>query len=187
MARKKEYQEEEVLEKAMKVFWQHGYHNTSMQMLEKEMGINKFSIYASFGSKHGLFLESFKAYQQRTKYIFEKLINANNGVEDIKTFFYDFVDMCYRKGNYKGCLIINSCNEFTERNDVLVNKKIEEFINNLKGIIIEKLKMDKTKSRATIRREANYLLLAKHGLATATKVYNRKELNDYIDLIFKNI
>ncbi len=187
MARKKEYQEEEVLEKAMEVFWRHGYHNTSMQMLEKEMGINKFSIYASFGSKNGLFLESFKAYQQRTRDIFEKLVNANNGVEDIKTFFYDFVDMCYRKGNCKGCLVINSCNEFTEQNDVLVNKKIEEFINNLKGILIEKLKMDKTKSSATIRREANYLLLAKHGLATAIKVYNRKELNDYIELIFKNI
>jgi len=50
MARKKEYREEEVIEKAMNLFWRNGYESTSMQMLEKEMGINKFSIYASFGS-----------------------------------------------------------------------------------------------------------------------------------------
>ncbi|GAK75996.1 transcriptional regulator [Nonlabens ulvanivorans] len=54
MARKKEYIESEVIEKAMTLFWRNGYENTSMQMLEKEMGINKFSIYSSFGSKHGV-------------------------------------------------------------------------------------------------------------------------------------
>jgi len=51
MARKKEYIEEEVIENAMYLFWQNGYENTSMKMLEQEMGINKFSIYSSFGSK----------------------------------------------------------------------------------------------------------------------------------------
>ena len=86
MARKKEYKEEEVIENAMYLFWQNGYENTSMKMLEQEMGINKFSIYSSFGSKHGLFLESLKCYNSKIKKIFEKLKNASNGVEDIKEF-----------------------------------------------------------------------------------------------------
>lgn len=64
MARKKEYIESEVIEKAMTLFWRNGYENTSMQMLEKEMGINKFSIYSSFGSKHGVFVESLKTYKK---------------------------------------------------------------------------------------------------------------------------
>ncbi|GAK99665.1 hypothetical protein JCM19314_3710 [Nonlabens ulvanivorans] len=38
MARKKQYKEEEVLEKAMNLFWIKGYENTSLEMLEKEMG-----------------------------------------------------------------------------------------------------------------------------------------------------
>ena len=57
MARKKEYIEEEVIDKAMHLFWKKGYENTSMKMLEKEMGINKFSIYSSFGNKDGVFIE----------------------------------------------------------------------------------------------------------------------------------
>ncbi|MBC7557159.1 MAG: TetR family transcriptional regulator, partial [Chryseobacterium sp.] len=47
MARKKKYIEEVVLEKAMNLFWKNGYEKTSMQMLEEEMGINKFSIYST--------------------------------------------------------------------------------------------------------------------------------------------
>ena len=60
MPRNKTYNEEDVVEKALNVFWQNGYESTSMQMLEKAMGINKFSIYSSFESKHGLFLECLK-------------------------------------------------------------------------------------------------------------------------------
>ena len=53
MARKKQYIESEVIDKAMHLFWRKGYENTSMRMLENE-SINKFSIYASFGHKQGV-------------------------------------------------------------------------------------------------------------------------------------
>lgn len=72
MARKKEYIEDEVIERAMNLFWRNGYESTSMQMLEKEMGINKFSIYSSFGSKHGVFLESLKSYKGKVSTLLEK-------------------------------------------------------------------------------------------------------------------
>ena len=51
MPREKQYKEEEVIEKAMGLFWKNGYRNTSLRMLSKEMGINQFSINASFGNK----------------------------------------------------------------------------------------------------------------------------------------
>jgi hypothetical protein len=40
--------------------------------VEKEMGINQFSIYASFGNKQGLFLESLKCYKSKVNGMFEK-------------------------------------------------------------------------------------------------------------------
>jgi len=51
MARKKMFDDNDVIEKATALFWQRGYENTSMSQLESAMGINKFSIYASFESK----------------------------------------------------------------------------------------------------------------------------------------
>ncbi|QNM85087.1 TetR/AcrR family transcriptional regulator [Polaribacter pectinis] len=187
MARKKQYIEEEVIDKAMHLFWRNGYENTSMQMLEKEMGINKFSIYSSFGNKHGLFLESLKSYNSKRKAMFDKFKNASNGVEDIKQFFYDSVAVCNEKGNEKGCLVTNTYNEFSTSEDELVNNQINSFMDNLKRLFIEKLKIDSSKDEETINKEANFLVLAKHGLAAATRVNNKEEIEDYIEMTFKNI
>ena len=187
MARKKEYKEEEVIENAMYLFWQNGYENTSMKMLEQEMGINKFSIYSSFGSKHGLFLESLKYYNSKIKKIFEKLKNASNGVEDIKEFFYDSVKIGSQLGNKKGCLLTNTYNEFSESEDFLIKNEMNVFMSNLKNIFIEKLNTDASKSEETVLKQANFLLLAKHGLAAASRVNTKKEIEDYIEMTFKNI
>jgi hypothetical protein len=71
MARNKQYNEQEVIEKAMSLFWRNiKYLGT---YVEKEMGINQFSIY--FGNKHGVFVESLKCYKTKIYSIFEKLQN----------------------------------------------------------------------------------------------------------------
>jgi len=187
MARKKEYIEEEVVDKAMFLFWKNGYENTSMQMLEKEMGINKFSIYSSFGSKHGLFIKSLKSYKSRTHVIFDKFNKASNGVEDIKQFFYDSVNNSFEDDSQKGCLLTNTYNEFSESEDQLIKEHMNSFMDNLKELFIQKLKIDGNKSEETILKQANYLLLAKHGLAAASRVNTQKEIEDYIEMTFKNL
>ena len=187
MARKKEYREDEVVEKAMNLFWKKGYEATSMQMLEKEMGINKFSIYSSFGNKHGLFLESLKCYKTKVGATLDKLKKASRGVEDIKQFFYDSVSSNYKAGNQKGCLVTNTYNEFSENQDQLIKEEMVAFMDNLKALFIEKLRMDASKSEETVLKEANFLLLAKHGLAGAARVNTQKEIEDYIEMTFKNI
>tara|TARA_R110002049_G_scaffold286624_2_gene468425 strand:- start:1746 stop:2339 length:594 start_codon:yes stop_codon:yes gene_type:complete len=187
MARTKQYAEAEVIEKAMNLFWRNGYETTSMQMLEKEMGINKFSIYSSFGSKHGVFMESLKCYNNKTKELFEKFKNADKGVEDIKQFFYDSVAICNEEGNEKGCLVTNTYNEFSNSNDQVINNLMTSFVTSLKALFIEKLRMNPSKDKSTIEKQANYLVLAKHGLAAACKVNSQQEIEDYIELTFKNI
>ena len=187
MARKKQYNEEEVIEKAMHLFWHNGYENTSVRMLEKEMGINQFSIYASFGNKQGVFLESLKLYKSKSKEMFETLKNSNKGVEDIKDFFYNSIKVSGFRDTHKGCFVTNTYNEFAESNEEFIKEQMTTFMNNLKEIFIEKLKMDTTKSDETILKQANYLLLSKHGLAAASRVNDKKEIEDYIEMIFKNI
>jgi len=187
MARKKQYNEDEVIEKAMNLFWKNGYETTSMQMLEKEMGINKFSIYSSFGNKHGLFLESLKQYKSKVNATLVKFKNGTKGVEDIKQFFYDSVNSNFKPGSQKGCFVTNTYNEFSEHEDQLIKEQMDAFMTNLKSIIIEKLKMDPSKDDATIMKEANYLLLAKHGLAAASRVNTKEEIEDYIEMTFKNL
>ena len=187
MARKKEYNEDAVVEKAMNLFWRNGYESTSMQMLEKEMGINKFSIYSSFGNKHGLFHESLKSYNRKVNFVFEEFKKSDKGIEGIKDFFYNSIKVCNVEGNEKGCLVTNTYNEFSGKEDELINEEMNSFMNNLKELFIDKLKMDSNKDEATVLKQANFLLLAKHGLAAASKVNSPKEIEDYIEMTFKNL
>ncbi len=55
MARTREFDENVVLERARDLFWEQGYTATSIQDLEKALGISRSSIYASFGSKRALY------------------------------------------------------------------------------------------------------------------------------------
>lgn len=187
MARKKQYNEDVVVEKAMNLFWRNGYEATSMHMLEKEMGINKFSIYSSFGNKHGLFLESLKCYKAISSSMFEDFKNASNGVADIKQFFYNSINSNYKEGQQKGCFVTNTYNEFCESEDLLIKEQMVSFMDNIKKLFIEKLKMDPTKDEDTVLKQANYLLLAKHGLAAAARVNTQKEIEDFIEMTFRNI
>ncbi|MEQ3665570.1 MULTISPECIES: TetR/AcrR family transcriptional regulator [unclassified Olleya] len=187
MARTKQYNETEVVEKAMHLFWKNGYETTSMQMLEKEMGINKFSIYSSFGNKHGLFLESLKLYRSNVSQVLDKLKKGTQGVEDIKQFFYHSVSSSFKSDNIKGCFVTNTYNEFSEKEDECIQKQMNSFMDSLKSIIIQKLKLDTSKNEETIAKQANYLLLAKHGLAAASRVNTKEEIEDYIEMVFKNL
>tara|TARA_R110002012_G_scaffold98109_2_gene235357 strand:+ start:3418 stop:4002 length:585 start_codon:yes stop_codon:yes gene_type:complete len=187
VARKKNYDEREVVEKAMNLFWKNTYESTSMQMLEKEMGINKFSIYASFGNKHGLFLASLAYYKEKVGAIIKKFASGTNGVQDIKQFFIDSVTIVDPDGSRNGCLITNTYNEFAASEDAVIQEEMNSFMTTIKELFIEKLRMDGSKDEETILREANFLLLAKHGLAAASRVNTTQEIEDYIEMTFKNI
>jgi len=117
MARKKQYNEEDVLEKALTLFWSNGYESTSTRMLEKEMGINQFSIYSSFGNKEGLYDECLKLYKQKIKTITTKLENSTKPVEAIKEYFYDFIEFSKIQESQKGCFVTNTATEFGIEND----------------------------------------------------------------------
>ncbi|MDH3970432.1 MAG: TetR/AcrR family transcriptional regulator, partial [Rhodospirillales bacterium] len=64
MARPKSFDREEVLERAMAVFWRKGYAATSVRDLVEATGLNPGSLYDTFDDKHGLFLESVTLYRR---------------------------------------------------------------------------------------------------------------------------
>lgn len=60
--RPREFEREEALRKAMKIFWERGYEGTSLSDLTRAMGIASASIYACFGNKEALFREALALY-----------------------------------------------------------------------------------------------------------------------------
>ncbi|MFJ9723078.1 TetR/AcrR family transcriptional regulator [Streptomyces sp. NPDC101209] len=64
MARTKEFDPEAALQAALELFWQRGYEATSMSDLVDHLGIGRASIYATFGSKHELYLKALDRYDR---------------------------------------------------------------------------------------------------------------------------
>ncbi|MGQ1910628.1 TetR/AcrR family transcriptional regulator [Marinifilum sp. RC60d5] len=187
MARKKKYTEEEVIEKAMNLFWQNGYESTSVRMLEKAMGINQFSMYSSFGSKQGVLLESIKCYKNKLNEIVNKLKESPDGAIAIKQFFYDFLEISSNSKQKRGCLLVNTATELGEDGDEEILSEIWKFVEKRKALFIEKLKTDSSKSDRTILKQVNYLLIAQQGLAVASKFCNQQELEDFIETTFEKL
>jgi len=187
MARKKQYNEGEVIEKAMNLFWRNGYETTSMQMLEKEMGINKFSIYASFGNKNGVFLESLKCYKTQLNQLIQTLKDSPEGITGIKKYFYAFIVFSKETELGKGCLITNTANELKEDADEKIKEVLSKFMDDVKQLFSDKLRQDTTKNETLITEQADYLMISMFGLSSASRIFNKTQLNHYIENIFKNL
>lgn len=188
MARKKQYIEEEVIEKAMELFWRNGYEATSVRMLEKEMGINQFSIYSSFVNKKGVFIKSLACYKRKARIeLIDKLQKSSDGVDAIKQYFYDFILFSRESRINKGCLITNIVSELGEKADEEIMTEIVNFATNVKDLFIEKLKFNENKSDEVIRKQVNYLMVSLQGLSVASKMFDQEQLDDFIENTFKRI
>ena len=64
MARTKQFDETQALVSAMRVFWEKGYEGTSIHDLEQAMGLNRTSIYNTFGNKRAIFNRVMSCYKE---------------------------------------------------------------------------------------------------------------------------
>jgi len=108
MGRPKNISREGVLEKALPVFWKHGFADSSLQELEKATGVNKSGLYAEFADKGDLYLESLRHYLKKRQQ--EGLLTAQTlGWKNIERFLK--LGPCSLEGQ-KGCFSVNSMSQF---------------------------------------------------------------------------
>ena len=116
MARPREFDREAVLDRAMTAFWSKGYAATSIEHLVDRMGIQRGSLYGTFGDKRTLFLAALERYQQVVaRELFEALDAPGSGLEAIRSFFRLRVASAVDRCRPAGCLVTNSAVELSRR------------------------------------------------------------------------
>ena len=108
MGRPKNFSREEVLEKAMPVFWKHGFADTSLQELERATGVNKSGLYTEFRDKEDIFVACLRHYleSQGKRGL---LTTEPLGWKNVENFLKN--GPLY-KGEQQGCFSVNSMREF---------------------------------------------------------------------------
>ncbi|MFH5187374.1 TetR/AcrR family transcriptional regulator [Paenibacillus sp. TAB 01] len=114
MARSKEFDENEVLEKAMKLFWEQGYEKTSMNDLVEHMGIHRRSLYDTFTDKHTLFLKALERFGNRSNARLAAGIKQAETAEQALRLVYDSM-IEGEEDAPPGCMIVNSAVELAVR------------------------------------------------------------------------
>ena len=108
MARPKAYDRKKVVDDATQLFWQKGYHGTSLSELVSVTGLNKHSMYKEFGSKAELFNECLENYGLKVTLELSKILTKKPlGLGNIRAFFENRIEyIC--SDEFKGCLVVKS-------------------------------------------------------------------------------
>ena len=109
MGRKKTYERDDITGRAMRLFWERGYHATSTRDLTEAMGVNPGALYAEFGSKEGLYLEAIKRYEETVvPGHFGSLEAPGASLEQIRAVFLFMGGIGSYEGSHYGCLLCNA-------------------------------------------------------------------------------
>ncbi|HLS88379.1 MAG TPA: TetR/AcrR family transcriptional regulator [Sphingobacteriaceae bacterium] len=112
MARTKEFDPEKALDAAMELFWRQGYTATSMADLTEHMGIAKASLYATFGSKHDLYVKALRRYlQTRDPSPIALLSRPGPVLPAVAALVNQYAEESACDPQRRGCLIVNSATE----------------------------------------------------------------------------
>ena len=106
VGRPRAFDEETVLDRAIQVFWQHGYEGASLSALTSAMGINKPSLYATFGSKELLFQRAFARYHERQVAIARAALARPTAYEAIEAFLRSSAAGLTASDSPPGCLSV---------------------------------------------------------------------------------
>lgn len=103
---------EQIIERATDLFWERGYHATSMADLKVATGVNLGSLYSEFSSKRELYAEALAHY--RTNVVLKRrgvVESSLNALEGIGRFFEILITHAVEEPRRFGCFNTNTCVE----------------------------------------------------------------------------
>lgn len=173
MARTKDFDENEVLQKAVCIFWDKGYNGTSMQDLVDGLGLSRSSLYDTFGDKHQLYLKALEQYQaDYGKQLCTLIQSAPSAKEAIKQLLELIVNDLLSDKQRKGCFVVNAGIELGAH-DEDVNKLICKNTQQLEQAFLKVIKQGQQKgeldSKADPQALAHFLSNTVKGLQVSVK------------------
>ncbi len=108
MSRPKEFDEDEVLGRAMDLFHSRGFAQTSFADLVDRLGVNRQSLYDTYGDKQTLLHAALRRYMQRAGDQVERLLGQSGPIRAVLREVFDFLIRGACEGNAAGCFMVNS-------------------------------------------------------------------------------
>ncbi|MFI7386391.1 TetR/AcrR family transcriptional regulator [Streptomyces sp. NPDC049813] len=126
MARTKEFDPEAALQSALELFWQRGYEATSVADLVEHLGIGRASLYATFGTKHELYLKALDRYTEtRDPRLLAELSQPGPALPAVRAVVRRFAaEASSPTARLSGCLVTNTAAELAPH-DAAAARRVE--------------------------------------------------------------
>lgn len=127
----KSFDEDEIVGKAMNIFWKKGYEPASMAELIAGTGITRGSLYNAFGGKESLFIRALQKYDKdNRRALLSELEAVDDPVRAIAMLFDGLVAETVADTEKKGCFLVNTASDLGahgESVNSLVRNGLREF------------------------------------------------------------
>jgi TetR/AcrR family transcriptional regulator, transcriptional repressor for nem operon len=193
MARPRQFDPEQVLDRAMREFWERGYRVTSVDDLVEVTGVRPGSLYHAFpGGKRGLFLLTLDRYSKLV--VPEKmgaLESAGAGLPELRAYFDGLVDDLTTPEGQMGCLMVNSAMELAAE-DSEVGARVRDHMNRLERNAVRALRNAKRRGEIPDhidpRAKATQLMATGMGVMVVGKTDpGRKVLTTIVESAFADL
>ena len=186
VGRPKEFDEQVALERAMKVFWSHGYEATSVQDLLDAMGISRGSMYDTFGDKHALFSAAIEHYERTVTYGLEQMLAAPGSPLAAIRRCLSLLAGQPRSGPCRGCMATGAAVELSQH-DPKVCKAVQGILLRVEkafqGALERAVKAGELHRGADTRAQARFLTGTAQGLSVMAKASaSRSTMRDIVDV-----
>ncbi|MEP2942935.1 MAG: TetR/AcrR family transcriptional regulator [Hyphomicrobiales bacterium] len=181
MPRPKSQSIDQVIAKAMNLFWQRGYEALSMDVLVKVTGSSRHAIYADFGGKRDLFLTCLDHYSAHViTPAFAPVEIKGVGLEALEVYFERQIAFAEGVGlPGPGCLMANTMTELAPHDPEVMahvnahNQRLQAGFEN----VLQRMNKDARKrSRSELKELASVLAIAIQGLWSASRATENVEI-----------
>ncbi len=186
VGRPRQFDRDEALEKAMDTFWTKGYEAASVQDLLNAMGINRGSMYDTFGDKHALFAAAFDHYiEMQSGQLASVLESPGSPLGNVRNML-DWVSRVATDGQQRGCMVTNSIVELASCDPMVADvlgSVFERMGANVRRTLDRAVEAGEMAGNANTRAQTRFVMATVQGLTVLGKSgRTRKELIDVIDV-----
>lgn len=192
MPRKKEFDEYEVLHRAMEIFWHKGYEATSVQDLVDQMGINRGSLYGTFSDKRALFLAAIQYYDQTIVTAVVRVLQSPGSPRAaIENYVRSVAEGAAQDRDRTGCFLTNSAVEVGPH-DSEAEQRLKASLQRIEAAFLDALiaarQMGELGTRRDLRDMARFLTSSLQGLRVMARVNpDRDALRAVADIIIASL
>jgi TetR/AcrR family transcriptional regulator, transcriptional repressor for nem operon len=185
--RPREFDIEEVTEIAGRVFWEQGYHATSIESLCTSTGLFRASLYSTFGDKHGLLVAAFDQYAEGAIARLRERLHANlTAREALRGALLHYTQIAAKLSGRHGCLITNAAIELLPADEVLrphIETTLRRISSHLAAAVVRGQQTGEFNQDLDEQEIANFLLCLIQGMRVLGKVnVSQKELISIVDI-----